>query len=53
VAHIPDVKFAGQFSPTPAGFVAAKGSPLTKALSDAVNELITSGTYAKILGMWG
>ncbi len=53
VAHFPGVKFVGQFSSTPVGFVTAKGSPLTKPLSDAVNELIASGEYARILSKWG
>lgn len=53
VAHIPNLKFVGQYSSTPVGFVTAKGSPLTKPLSDAVNELIASGAYARILGKWG
>lgn len=53
VAHIPNVKFVGQYSSTPVGFVTAKGSPLTKLLTDAVNELIASGAYARILGKWG
>jgi polar amino acid transport system substrate-binding protein len=51
--HVPDVKFLGQFSSTPVGFVTAKGSPLAKAISDAVNTLVTDGGYAKILAKWG
>jgi polar amino acid transport system substrate-binding protein len=51
--HIPNTKFLGQLSTTPVGFVTAKGSPLTKALSDAVNKLISDGDYAKILAKWG
>ncbi len=53
VVHRPNVKFLGQFSSTPVGFVAAKGSPLVKAISDAVNELIRDGEYARILAKWG
>jgi polar amino acid transport system substrate-binding protein len=53
VTHVPNVKFLGQFSSTPVGFVTAKGSPLAKPLSDAVNELITTGGYARILRKWG
>jgi polar amino acid transport system substrate-binding protein len=53
VTHIADVKFLGQFSSTPVGLVTAKGSPLAKPLSDAVNKLISDGSYAKILGKWG
>jgi polar amino acid transport system substrate-binding protein len=52
-AHIPDTKFLSQFSSTPVGFVTAKGSPIAKALRDAVNKLIADGDYAKILGKWG
>jgi polar amino acid transport system substrate-binding protein len=33
--------------------VTAKGSPIAKALSDAVNELIADGGYAKISAKWG
>jgi alkanesulfonate monooxygenase SsuD/methylene tetrahydromethanopterin reductase-like flavin-dependent oxidoreductase (luciferase family) len=33
--------------------VTAKGSSLTKPLSDAVSDLIASGEYAKILSKWG
>ena len=50
--HVPNVKFLGQFSSTPVGFVTAKGSPIGKVLSDAVNELIGNGDYAKILAKW-
>jgi polar amino acid transport system substrate-binding protein len=52
-AHVPNTKFLGQFSSTPVGFVTAKGSPVAKAVSDAVNKLIASGDYAKILAKWG
>lgn len=51
--HVPNTKFLGQFSSTPVGFVTAKGSPVAKALSDAVNKLIADGDYAKILRKWG
>jgi polar amino acid transport system substrate-binding protein len=51
--HVPNTKFLGQISSTTVGFVAAKGSPVTKALSDAVNKLIGDGEYAKILAKWG
>jgi polar amino acid transport system substrate-binding protein len=53
VTHVPNVKFLGQFSSTPVGLVTAKGSPLAKPLSDAINELIATGEYARILGKWG
>ncbi len=52
-AHIAGTKFLGQISSTPVGFVTAKNSPIAKALSDAVNELIASGDYAKIFAKWG
>jgi len=51
--HIAGTKFLGQISSTPVGFVTAKGSPIAKALSGAVNELIANGDYAKIFGKWG
>jgi polar amino acid transport system substrate-binding protein len=51
-AHVANVKFLSQISSTPVGFVTAKGSPLAKILSEAVNELITDGNYAKILRKW-
>jgi polar amino acid transport system substrate-binding protein len=51
--HVPNTKFLGQFSSTPVGFVTANGSPVAKALSDAVNKLIADGDYARILGKWG
>ena len=51
-AHITGTRFLGQVSSTPAGFVTAKGSPLAPAISDAVNELIGDGTYAKIFAKW-
>jgi polar amino acid transport system substrate-binding protein len=52
-AHIANTKFLGQISSTPVGFVTAKNSPIAKALSDAVNELIANGDYAKIFAKWG
>jgi polar amino acid transport system substrate-binding protein len=33
--------------------VTAKGSPIAKARSGAVNELIANGDYAKIFARWG
>jgi polar amino acid transport system substrate-binding protein len=53
VAHMPNLKFLGQVSSTPVGLITAKGSPLTKPLSDAINELIHDGRYARILAKWG
>jgi polar amino acid transport system substrate-binding protein len=52
-AHIAGTKFLGQISSTPVGFVTAKGSPIAKALSAAVDELIANGDYAKIFAKWG
>ena len=52
-SHVPNTRFLGQFSATPVGFVTAKGSPVAKAVSDAVNKLIKDGDYARILGKWG
>jgi polar amino acid transport system substrate-binding protein len=51
--HVPNTKFLGQVSSTTVGFVTAKGSPLAKPISDAVNELIANGDYKKILTKWG
>ena len=50
--HVPNTKFLGQISSTPVGFVTAKGSPLAKSISDAVNKLIADGTYQKIFDNW-
>ena len=51
--HIAGTRFLGQVSATPVGFVTARNSPLTKALSDAVNALIASGVYQRIFAKWG
>lgn len=51
--HVPNTKFLSEVSTTPVGFVTAKGSPLSKPLSDAVNKLISTGDYAKIFAKWG
>lgn len=51
--HMAGTRYLGQLSSTPVGFVTAKGSPLAKALRDAVNELIKDGTYTRILAKWG
>ena len=50
--HIDGTKFLGQFSASPVGFVTARKSSLTKALSDAVNVLIADGVYRRILAKW-
>ena len=52
-AHIAGTRYLGQISATPVGFVTAKDSPLSKPLTDAVNELIANGDYAKIFAKWG
>ncbi len=52
-AHVANTKFLSEISTTPVGFVTAKGSPLSKPLSDAVNKLIATGDYAKIFAKWG
>lgn len=51
--HVRNTKFLGQLSSTVVGFVTAKGSPLAKAISDAVNHLIATGDYTRILDKWG
>ena len=43
-AHVAGTKFLGQISSTAVGFVTAKGSPIAKALIDAVNALIANAT---------
>lgn len=53
VAHQPNLKFLGEVSSTDVGFVTGKGSPLAHVLVDAVNELISDGTYGKIFKKWG
>jgi polar amino acid transport system substrate-binding protein len=50
--HVAGTKFLGQISSTAVGFVTAKGSPIARALIDAVNELIANGDYAKIFDKW-
>ncbi|MFI2209202.1 ABC transporter substrate-binding protein [Streptomyces sp. NPDC020141] len=45
--------FLGEYHRLDVGFAFAKGSPLTEAFRAAVNELIDSGTYARILKKWG
>jgi polar amino acid transport system substrate-binding protein len=50
--HVANTKFLSQISSTPVGFVTAKGSPLAEILTEAVNELIGDGEYAKILAKW-
>jgi polar amino acid transport system substrate-binding protein len=52
-AHISGTKFLGQYSSTPVGFVTGKKTALAKPISAAVNALIASGDYTKILKKWG
>ncbi|WP_246576275.1 transporter substrate-binding domain-containing protein [Actinospica durhamensis] len=51
--HVANVKFLSQVSSTKVGFVTAKGSPLAGLIQQAVNELISDGSYANILAKWG
>ncbi len=51
--HLSNVRFLGQVSSTPVGFVTGKNSGLAAPLRDAVNELIKRGDYARILAKWG
>ncbi|WP_405577647.1 transporter substrate-binding domain-containing protein [Streptomyces sp. NBC_01190] len=51
--HVPNTKYLGQISTTPVGFVTARNSPIAKAVSDAVNQLIADGDYARIFAKWG
>jgi polar amino acid transport system substrate-binding protein len=51
--HVPGTRYLGRISTTPVGFVTERNSPIAKALSDAVNKLITTGDYAKIFAKWG
>ncbi|MEU3187877.1 ABC transporter substrate-binding protein [Streptomyces sp. NPDC006923] len=47
------VRFLGEFHRLDVGFAFKKGSPLLKAFQAAVNELISDGTYDRILKKWG
>lgn len=51
-AHQPDLAYLGEISSSDVGFVTDKDSPLAPVLVEAVNELIASGTYAKIFTKW-
>jgi polar amino acid transport system substrate-binding protein len=50
--HVPNTRFLSEISTTTVGFVTARGSPLSKPLSDAVNKLIATGDYARIFAKW-
>lgn len=51
--HVPGTRYLGEVSTTKVGFVTGKGSPVAPAVRDAVNALIASGDYKKILDKWG
>ncbi|GGJ02604.1 ABC transporter substrate-binding protein [Streptomyces brasiliensis] len=53
VAHQPGVKFLNEFHRLDVGFASKKGTKLAPAFQAAVDELITDGTYEKILKKWG
>ncbi|MEU6159213.1 ABC transporter substrate-binding protein [Streptomyces sp. NPDC047130] len=46
-------RFLGEYHRLDVGFAFRKGSPLTPAFRAAVDELIDSGVYARILEKWG
>ncbi|RFU84004.1 ABC transporter substrate-binding protein [Streptomyces triticagri] len=46
-------EFLNEYHRLDVGFTFKKGSKLTKAFQSAVDELIKSGAYAKILDKWG
>ncbi|MGW0605318.1 ABC transporter substrate-binding protein [Streptomyces sp. NPDC002640] len=46
-------RFLGEYHRLDVGFAFRKGSPLTPAFQAAVDELIESGVYARILEEWG
>ncbi|WP_106617756.1 ABC transporter substrate-binding protein [Saccharothrix carnea] len=52
-ANQPNLRFLGEFKRLDVGFALPKGSPLAPAFQAAVNSLIGSGTYARILDKWG
>ncbi|NUT45745.1 MAG: ABC transporter substrate-binding protein [Saccharothrix sp.] len=52
-ANQPNLRFLGEFKRLDVGFAFAKGSPLAPAFQAAVNELISNGTYGRILDKWG
>lgn len=51
-SKIPGTRYLGEVAHTKVGFVTAKGSALTPALSAAVDSLIKDGTYAKLFAKW-
>lgn len=46
-------RFLGEYHRLDVGFALKKGSPLAKPFQAAVNELISNGTYERILKKWG
>jgi polar amino acid transport system substrate-binding protein len=53
VAHQPGLKFLNEYHRLDVGFAFKKGTKLAPAFQAAVNELITDGTYDRILKKWG
>ncbi|WP_327693897.1 ABC transporter substrate-binding protein [Streptomyces sp. NBC_00459] len=53
VAQQQGVKFLNEFHRLDVGFAFKKGTKLAPAFQAAVNELITDGTYDRILRKWG
>ncbi|MEU7479069.1 ABC transporter substrate-binding protein [Lentzea sp. NPDC042327] len=52
-ANQPDFRFLGEFRRLDVGFALPKGSDLAPALRQAVDRLISDGTYQRILRRWG
>ena len=48
----PDLRYLNEIERKNVGLAVKKGSPLAEPLKEAVNRLIESGTYAKILKKW-
>nr|WP_245555573.1 ABC transporter substrate-binding protein [Gordonia soli] len=52
VDKVPGTTFLGEYSTTVVGLVTAKGSPIAKAISQAINTLIARGEYQKLFEKW-
>ncbi len=52
VDKVPGTKFLGEYSTTAVGFVTAKGSPIARAIEQAINTLIARGEYQKLFEKW-
>lgn len=52
VSQQPDLRYLGQYGQKDIGFGLKKGSPLAPALAAAVNRLIWTGVYARIIDKW-